>query len=139
MHYIYLDDIRTPVDSKWIIVRDYNEFIAHILQLDDKDNLIISFDHDLEISHYTPEEYWNDYGASKKYQEEQWHERTWYHCAKWLVENEITPKMFYVHSFNPVWADNIMNVLNDNYKHKWIETRWEKFITPFICNETSTT
>ena len=71
MHYIYIDDIRTPVDNKWAVVRNYNEFIKHILELDDKDNLIISFDHDLENSHYTPEEYRNDYEASKQYQEQQ--------------------------------------------------------------------
>ncbi len=131
-NYIYLDDVRKPKDKKRNLVKNYDEFIAYILQLDNKDNLIISFDHDLCDSHYTPEEYRDDYEASKKYQEEQWHEKTGYHCAKWLVENNIIPKMFYVHSFNPVWADNIMAVLNNWYEENGIETRWEKVTIPFI-------
>jgi len=68
---IYLDDIRTPVDPSWIVVRNYDEFVEYISSLDNVDELVISFDHDLENSHYTPEHLWNDYEASKKYQEEQ--------------------------------------------------------------------
>ncbi len=28
--WLYLDDVRTPTDSKWVVVRNYEEFIAHI-------------------------------------------------------------------------------------------------------------
>ena len=27
---LYLDDIRTPVDDDWILVRNYDEFVAQI-------------------------------------------------------------------------------------------------------------
>lgn len=132
IYYIYLDDTRKPVDPMWHLVRSYDEFTSYILSLEDKSNLIISFDHDLEDSHYTPEHLWDDYEASKKYQEEQWHERTGYHCAQWLVEQWIVPDMFYVHSANPVWADNILHLLNNRYAENWSNKRWLKMETPFI-------
>ena len=27
---LYLDDIRTPIDKDWIVVRNYDEFVASI-------------------------------------------------------------------------------------------------------------
>ena len=30
---VYLDDIRTPIEGDWIIVRDYDEFVKSIKQL----------------------------------------------------------------------------------------------------------
>lgn len=116
---IYLDDIRTPVDKSWIIVRNYNEFVKQILSLSSDDEYVISFDHDLADEHYTPKEYRDDYEASKTYQEnKQYKEMTWNDCAKELV-SIITrwwlkkPYICYIHSFNPVWADNIKRTLND--------------------------
>ena len=87
MHYIYLDDIRTPVDNKWTVVRNYNEFIKHILSLSSDDEYIISFDHDIAEEHYTPKEYRDDYETSKLYQESKsYNEKNWNDCAKELVD-----------------------------------------------------
>ena len=30
---IYLDDVRTPVDKDWIVVRSYDEFVQKLTQL----------------------------------------------------------------------------------------------------------
>jgi len=127
---LFLDDYRTPISAfeytkfipfireEWVIVRDFNEFCKVITEHGLPE--LIAFDHDLAQQHYVPEFYWDDYDASKKYQEEQvYTEKTGLDCAKWLVEycidNKFTLPEWYVHSMNPVGADNINAYLN-NFK-----------------------
>ena len=81
---------------------------------------IITFDHDLADTHYTPEEFWSDYDKSKEWQEKQvYKEKTGYECAKWLIdyciENSLECPMYVCHSMNPVGRDNILGVL-DNFR-----------------------
>jgi len=127
MKALFLDDIRMPqqvyeyiknniyLSLEWIIVRNYEEFVQAIT--DDFPD-VISFDHDLADSHYTPEYLWMDYDKSKEWQEQQVHkEKTGYECAKWLVEycldNDLDLPLCYVHSMNPVGKDNINNLLKN--------------------------
>lgn len=124
---LFLDDIRQPKDAfeythqqiflenGWSVVKSYDEFIEWIKTSGLPD--LISFDHDLADTHYTPEHLWNDYEKSKRWQEDQVHkERTGYECAKWLVdyclENKIRLPKFFCHSMNPVGKDKIMSLLN---------------------------
>jgi len=124
MKILWLDDIRNPflnVEGKvpkekgiieWVL--NYQEFVEWITKFGLPD--IISFDHDLAYEHYTPEEYWDDYELSKEYQEsKKYTEKTGLDCAKWLVDycmdNDMKIPKFYVHSANPVGADNIRNYL----------------------------
>lgn len=133
---LWLDDLRNPEERIWldklvefeinpfhydiVWVKSYAEFVEWI----ELNNLpaIISFDHDLADEHYTPEEYWDDYDRSKTYQDIQmYQEKTGMDCAKWLVNycmdnGEELPK-FYVHSANPVGADNIRGLLNNYLKY----------------------
>lgn len=124
---LFLDDIREPehayeytkqsmfIERKWQVVRNYPEFVSWI-----ETNglpLLISFDHDLALSHYTPEHLWVDYDKSKQWQDEQVHtEKTGYDCAKWLVDYVIVNKLplpkIFCHSMNPVGKDNIMALFN---------------------------
>jgi hypothetical protein len=123
---LWLDDLRNPyldIEGRvpkenlivdWVL--SYEQFTQWI----DKFGLpkIISFDHDLADEHYTPEEYWSDYDKSKNYQDSQnYQEKTGMDCAKWLVEycmdNELPLPIFYVHSANPVGADNIRFLLEN--------------------------
>ena len=127
---LYLDDTRKPHETgtyilpahyrpqyhldEWVIVRNYNEFVETILEkgLPWK----ISFDHDLADEHYTPEEYWNDYDASKAFQDSRtYREKTGLDCARWLTEfcvkRDLKLPDIYIHSMNPVGADNIRNHL----------------------------
>jgi len=125
---LFLDDFRVPEDCskymgnpeeyrkfEWVVVRNYDEFINYI-----KENRLpthISFDHDLADSHYTPQEYWTDYEESRKWQEAQVHtEKTGNDCARWLIQyirqNNLELPVCYVHSMNPVGADNIKRTLN---------------------------
>jgi len=77
MKILWLDDLRNPFLNleervpkeegiiEWVL--NYQEFTEWITKFGLPD--IISFDHDLAIEHYTPEEYWNDYQLSKEYQD----------------------------------------------------------------------
>jgi hypothetical protein len=138
---LWLDDLRDPYEKEWekhirinignpknyniIWVKNYYEFTNYISK-----NIpsAISFDHDLEESHYTPEEYWNDYEKSKEYQEKQNHKRTGRNCAVFLTleclkKNVKLPKTF-IHSANPVGAYYIRKVIAEylNFEEKYVRT-----------------
>lgn len=51
---VYLDDIRNPKEDDWIVVRNYDDFKKVILELPSLPD-VISFDHDLDLAHYTQE------------------------------------------------------------------------------------
>lgn len=89
---LYLDDLRSAPEE-FVLVKNYEEFIAFILQNGLPD--FISFDHDLG------------------------EEKSDYDCAKWLVEMCMNRKVplpdFAVHSQNPVGKENIEGLLN-NFK-----------------------
>ncbi len=127
---LWLDDKRNPFlnlegkapkgDFRIVWVLNYYEFTEWITMFGIPD--VISFDHDLAYEHYTPEKYWSDYDESKKYQESQeYTEKTGYDCAKWLVEyledNKVLMPEIYIHSANPVGADNIKYLLQNYKKH----------------------
>jgi len=125
---LWLDDLRNPflniegrvpqTDGRIEWVLNYQEFVEWITRFGLPD--VISFDHDLADEHYTPKEYWDDYQLSKEYQDKQnYQEKTGMDCAKWLVDycmdNNKTLPTYFVHSANPVGADNIRNYL-ENFK-----------------------
>lgn len=117
---LFLDDTRKPYDifintidpdyennSEWVIVSNFYEFINFI----EKFGLpkLISFDHDLDIEHYLPENQENiDYNLFKY--------NTGYDCAVWLLEycnkNGFEIPNFKVHSQNEVGKKNILNKLS---------------------------
>ena len=119
MKILWLDDLRNPyIDLEgsvpkekgvveWVL--NYEQFVQWIEKFGLPE--IISFDHDLADEHYTPEDL-----ISKEYQE-----KTGMDCAKWLVEycmdNDKHLPKFYVHSANPVGADNIKGLLENYAKH----------------------
>lgn len=100
-------------------VKDYNEF-KNFLE-NSGIPTAISFDHDLHPEHYTPQKYWDDYAASKKYQEvarKKYKHLTGQDCAEYLrdycmtSDNQEFP-MCFIHSQNPVGADWIQETLRD--------------------------
>jgi hypothetical protein len=130
MKILWLDDLRNPYldlegrvpkedgTIEWVL--NYEQFVQWIEKFGLPD--IISFDHDLADEHYTPQEYWNDYQLSKQYQESQnYQEKTGLDCAKWLIdyceETNLKLPKYYVHSANPVGADNIRILLGNYIKH----------------------
>ena len=45
--YLYLDDVRIPKTDNWEVVRNYDEFVAHIKMNGLENYEVISLDHDL--------------------------------------------------------------------------------------------
>lgn len=127
---LWLDDYRNPflnIEGKvpnidgvieWVL--NYDEFTLWINKFGLPD--VISFDHDLADEHYTPEEFWFPYEKSKEYQDAQiYKEKTGMDCAKFLVDycidNNVKLPNFYVHSANPVGANNILGLLTNYVKN----------------------
>ena len=112
---LYLDDVRTPKDSGWEVVRSYDEFIKHI-QLNRLDAYeVISLDHDLGDT--AMDEYFNNVRDNYKIDYTNITEKTGLDCAKWLVAESMTSKIplpqIYTHSANPIGSANIMGYINN--------------------------
>jgi hypothetical protein len=115
--FIYLDDVRTPTDYGWIVVRSYDEFVDKINEIGLENIELISLDHDLGDS------------AMKEWHTNVYHnytldynnitEKTGMDCTKWLVEQWMNGKPMcrvMVHSANAIGSANMMGYIN-NYKH----------------------
>ena len=131
-----MDDFRNPMDcinymrlrvddsvmysrEKWIVVRNYEEFVNYITN--NGLPYLISFDHDLADEHYDPSMYSGNYDDVAK----NFKEKTGMDCAKWLVDycldNEKQLPKFVVHSMNPAGTKNISSLLNDFKKFQNFE------------------
>ena len=60
---IYLDDVRTPVDNDWLVVRSFHEFVNLVNKLGMENVKLVSLDHDLGDT--AMQEYFNN--VSKNY------------------------------------------------------------------------
>lgn len=99
MYKLYLDDIRTPQGSGWVVVRSYDEAVSYVQA--NGFPQAVSFDHDLGEAVPTGMDF-----------------------ARWLVEQDLDHNSmpdnfeFNVHSANPVGRDNITGLLSVYIKHK---------------------
>ena len=114
---IYLDDIRTPKDNDWVVVRSYDEFVDKINEIGLENIETISLDHDLGITAMREwhTNVYNNYTLDYNNIEE----KTGYDAAKWLVEQWMDGKpvcQVYTHSANAIGSANIMGYIN-NYRH----------------------
>ena len=114
---IYLDDVRTPVDNTWTVVRNYEEFISMITSIGLENIEIISLDHDLGD---TAMKEWL-HGVVRNYQinYDNITEKTGMDCAKWLVRQWMdgAPVVdVVIHSANAIGSANMMGYIN-NYRH----------------------
>lgn len=114
---IYLDDVRTPVDTGWTVVRNYDEFVDSVSNIGLENIELISLDHDLGDTAMTEwhrnvyHNYTLDYNNIT--------EKTGMDCAKWLVNQWIEGQSVvdvYTHSANAIGSANIMGYIN-NYRH----------------------
>lgn len=102
---LYLDDLRTPTASDFIIVRSSNEAISYVQENGCPE--FISFDHDL--------------GGDD----------TAMNFVKWLVNNDLDNDgktipsnfTFQVHSANPVGAQNILAYLTSYLSQKMYDSK----------------
>ena len=114
---IYLDDVRTPIDSDWIIVRNYDEFISKVKEIGFENIELISLDHDLGDTAMT--EWHRNVYHNYTLNYDNIVEKTGMDCAKWLVEQwlEGSPVVdVVVHSANAIGSANMMGYIN-NYRH----------------------
>lgn len=125
---LFLDDQREPYEvgnymnpvelrslyrlQKWVIVRDFAQFIGHIEA--NGIPFMVSFDHDLADEHYRPSMYDKDKHYSNYYSDGTFKEKTGYDCAKWLFEyaqkNKQRLPTIFCHSMNPVGKENILKL-----------------------------
>jgi hypothetical protein len=134
--YIYLDDIRTPLPNpsthdapKWIIVRNYEEFVQKVNEIGLENIELISLDHDLGDS--AMKEWLHGVVRNYEINYDNITEKTGMDCVKWLVNQWLDGKPLVnvmVHSANAVGAANMMGYIN-NYRHinrlPQNCTRWE--------------
>ena len=112
---IYLDDVRTPVDETWVVVRNYDEFVNKITYYGLENIETISLDHDLGDT--TMNEYHRNVKHNYKLDYNNIVEKTGYDCCKflvnWSMDNNIPLPQIYVHSANPIGSVNIMGYINN--------------------------
>jgi len=116
MEKIYLDDLRTPVDKTWIVVRNYEEFVEKVEEIGLDNIELITLDHDLGPGAM---EEWHNTVNSFGINYDNIPEKTGFDVAKWLVEqwmNGMPIVEVVVHSANPVGSANIMGYINQ-YLH----------------------
>jgi|SRR5882672_6092505 len=120
---LFLDDIRQPEQAahymptsmcaiylieKWVVVRNYGQFVRCIRKKGMPD--MISFDHDLAKTHYDPRTWKQGFV---------YEEKTGLDCAKWLIDHcidkKLTMPLTHVHSQNPVGRKNIETIIQ-NFK-----------------------
>lgn len=112
---LYLDDVRTPIDNSWIVVRNYEEFVSQINLHGLESFEVISLDHDLGDSAMT--EYYTNVKNNFTLDYNNIKEKTGYDCCKFLVDTSMNkniplPKI-YVHSANPIGSANMISYINN--------------------------
>lgn len=112
---IYLDDVRTPHDTSWTVVRSYDEFVETVSRIGLDVIDIISLDHDLGDT--AMKEYFNNVHPNYTLNYDNIVEKTGMDCAKWLVnlcldEGHEMPEVV-VHSANPIGSANMMGYINN--------------------------
>ena len=115
--WLYLDDIRTPKDGRWQIVRSYDEFVAHIKMNGLENYETISLDHDLGDT--AKDEYYNNVRDNYKIDYNNITEKTGLDCSKFLVAESMTKGIplpaIYIHSANPIGSANMMGYINNYF------------------------
>jgi hypothetical protein len=114
---LYLDDVRTPKDTDWEVVRSYDEFVAHIRLHGLENYELMSLDHDLGDTAMS--EYYNNVHPNYTLDYSNIKEKTGMDCAKFLVAESMTKGIplpaIYVHSANPIGSANIMGYINNYF------------------------
>ena len=115
--YLYLDDVRTPTSDNWEVVRNYDEFVAHIKMHGLENYEVISLDHDLGDT--AMQEYYNNVRDNYTIDYNNIKEKTGMDCCRWLVAESMNKKIplpqIYVHSANPIGSANMMGYINNYF------------------------
>jgi hypothetical protein len=115
---IYLDDVRTPIEGDWIVVRSYNEFVNKINEIGLDNIELISLDHDLDET--AMKEWYNHTFDNYAINYDRIEEPTGLHCAMKLIDmwdsgGKVVDVV--VHSANAIGSGNIIGVIN-HHRHR---------------------
>jgi hypothetical protein len=117
--YLYLDDVRIPTEGDWKVVRNYDEFVAHIKMNGLENYEVISLDHDLGEGAMV--EYYTNVKPNYELDYNRISEKTGMDCARWLVAESMNEKIplptIYVHSANPIGSANMMGYINNYFRN----------------------
>ena len=128
MYKIYLDDLRTPVDLEWIVVRSYDEFVAKVKEIGLENIEVVTLDHDLGDT--AVKEYFNNTSENYTLNYDNIEEKTGYDAAKWMVDHfydqnpyysqkeKFSFPQVYSHSANPIGVGNILGYINNFLKNE---------------------
>ena len=113
--WLYLDDVRIPTEGEWEVVRNYDEFVAHIKLKGLGAYEVISLDHDLGEGAMV--EYYTNVKPNYELDYNRIPEKTGMDCARFLVAEAMNTKIplptIYIHSANPIGSANIMGYVNN--------------------------
>jgi hypothetical protein len=117
--YLYLDDVRIPKTDNWEVVRNYDEFVAHIKMNGLENYEVISLDHDLGEGAMV--EYYTNVKPNYELDYNRIPEKTGMDCARFLVAESMNKKIplptIYVHSANPIGSANIIGYVNNYFRN----------------------
>lgn len=117
--YLYLDDVRIPTEGKWEVVKNYDEFVAHINLNGLVNYELISLDHDLGEAAMV--EYYSNVKPNYELDYKRIDEKTGMDCARFLVAEAMNKKIqlpnVYVHSANPIGSANMMGYINNYFRN----------------------
>ena len=117
--YLYLDDVRTPKADNWEVVRNYDEFVAHIKLKGLGAYEVISLDHDLGEGAMV--EYYTNVKPNYELDYNRIPEKTGMDCARYLVAEAMDKKIplptIYIHSANPIGASNMIGYINNYFRN----------------------
>ena len=116
MKKIYLDDVRTPVDNDWIVVRSYDEFVEKINEIGLENIELISLDHDLGDTAMI--EWKRNVSTNYTINYDNITEKTGMDCTKWLVNQWMDGKPVVdvvIHSHNAIGSGNMMGYINNYF------------------------
>ena len=101
---LWVDDLR-PAPFGWEWAKTYETAVSLLGQHDYE---VVSLDHDLASWHNET----MNHGGEIEYERKRGsQEKTGYHVALWMVENQRYPQRVMVHTMNPVGGQNIMQLL----------------------------
>lgn len=137
MYKIYLDDVRTPLDKNWVVVRNYDEFVNKLNEFGIENISVISLDHDLGDEAMT--EYYTNVKRNKTLNYKNINEKTGMDCCKFMVgkaidEDKKLPQV-YVHSANPIGSENMISYINNFLKINNLQMTCKKNDIPHTLHE----
>lgn len=134
---IYLDDVRTPTEDGWIVVRSYDAFVSTVMYHGLDQIELISLDHDLGDS--AMKEWHRNVKSKGSLNYDNITEKTGYDCAKWLIEQWLDGQPVvevYTHSANGVGAGNICGLIwNYRHVHKLPQNNNMRWVVPFTIDK----